>query len=482
MIVVLMDQDRIHIISSSRLYSLLLLIFILFFSSCNRERIDDTLKKENTKSKEIRSDNELSKTDSISISMDLGSKRKTALKISDKFMHSNMLKFHNKTSKDTVIVKKIERTHKNQIISYTAYVYKNEKIQYKNQNYFVNKDMVNLDFNFDFDSGDIELKNKEQAIQVDTIYQDYRQLASKIYKNENKQILEKELNDLFERYKERYSSNKKEVLLRINELHYIDKLQQIFPLDDRIDVYLKELKTPIASDLLNSIIYRYVKNRIHSFDFDSLHTQNYSQEYIQLLSIGIFNYLRNIENEGSDSFQVAYLWLRATKLYQKNKDEIERNITRIDRDLFTKKLKKLDLLDISFHKTSFPDIIERNPSDYYLLDFWATWCAPCIKGFKVMDTMVLPKNIKVISLSVDMMEIQNKWKIKTEELNLDITYLINATLENGEFIKMMELNSIPRYVVIDKDFNLIHADFLHPSEPDFLKKLKEIKYHTIISR
>ena len=42
-------------------------------------------------------------------------------------------------------------------------------------------------------------------------------------------------------------------------------------------------------------------------------------------------------------------------------------------------------------------------------------------------------------------------------------------------MKLIEVKSITRYILIDKDMNVIDESFLKPHEPDFIKKLKNIE-------
>ena len=78
------------------------------------------------------------------------------------------------------------------------------------------------------------------------------------------------------------------------------------------------------------------------------------------------------------------------------------------------------------------DIILNSPNDYLVVNFWATWCAPCVKELPQFDELLnqhQSKNLKVVLVSFDFVEqlekkvipfIERK-KIKSEIVLLDET-------------------------------------------------------------
>ena len=61
-------------------------------------------------------------------------------------------------------------------------------------------------------------------------------------------------------------------------------------------------------------------------------------------------------------------------------------------------LKNIDFFDYTKNKI---DIIDNN-TDFYILNFWASWCAPCIKEMKSLDNLKeMLSEIKVITVNQD---------------------------------------------------------------------------------
>lgn len=446
--------------------SLLFFVLALSLNSCKKKY------KNESKSTLILTEKKL---DSIAFSVKLPPKKSTGFNMVNKYIHFDHVSFKNKDSTNKVVVKRVPRIYDDQIIYFGGGRIIDGKIIRYNHHYLITKNTVKL--NFQYDNGNVLLMNSNSnVIIVDSLFQGYKKLRVKIYKSNNKENFKIELDNLYQFYKKKYL--KKKLISKLNIYHYMDNLQKIHPLSNEIDAFLKAEKSYIIGDPLSNLLYFYAKNRINSFNYKELNTKYYSKEYTELVSIGVFNFLRHEDNKGNKQYKEALNWLKTTDLYKKNSIYIKKEITPLNNIGFKNKLKRLVLLDTSFNKTSFSKMLKKDPSDYYLIDFWATWCIPCIKGINSMEKMEFPKNVKVISLSLDKLKVKDKWKSKTKELGQTISFLVNdKNQKNKEFLKFIELQSVPRYILIDKNMNLIDEAFLHPNELQFLSKLKDVKNH-----
>jgi len=114
---------------------------------------------------------------------------------------------------------------------------------------------------------------------------------------------------------------------------------------------------------------------------------------------------------------------------------------------------------------------------YIFVDVWATWCIPCIKEFQYKDSISeLLKNYKdliMVYISIDDDRSNNYWKIKTTDYNLK-GYNLRASevLHKDIVAKVTDENnfSVPQYLLLDKEGNVIGKDLPRPSELDSLKK------------
>jgi len=100
---------------------------------------------------------------------------------------------------------------------------------------------------------------------------------------------------------------------------------------------------------------------------------------------------------------------------------------------------------------------------YILVDFWASWCVPCIKGFshlKELYAKYKDKGFVVINISVDRLQDEQKWLNAIEKNDINEWIQIISCKNDGEN-NMCDLHdflqdpSIPHYILIDKSGNII---------------------------
>ncbi len=109
-------------------------------------------------------------------------------------------------------------------------------------------------------------------------------------------------------------------------------------------------------------------------------------------------------------------------------------------------LKNLDFFDFNKSRVA---IIDDN-TDFYILNFWASWCAPCIKEMKSLNNLkkMLP-NIKVITISqdADINDAINFFK-KNKYKNLEKYYDYEKSVS-----KNFSLRGLPTTFIFDKSVN-----------------------------
>ena len=97
---------------------------------------------------------------------------------------------------------------------------------------------------------------------------------------------------------------------------------------------------------------------------------------------------------------------------------------------------------------------ELNLKDYHgkliIINFWATWCAPCKREMPSLDQLYQNKNFKNLEVFAINVEEGNIQKAKTFFANLDIQKLEVFFDYNLNFVNEFKLRGVPTTVLINK--------------------------------
>lgn len=109
---------------------------------------------------------------------------------------------------------------------------------------------------------------------------------------------------------------------------------------------------------------------------------------------------------------------------------------------------------------------------YIYIDVWATSCEPCKDEILPLQDLhrTFTKNIEFVSISVDYLKDEKKWKDFISTNNLKGTQLIADNNWYSEFIRAYKITTIPRFILIDPNGKIVDAYAPRPSQ----KKLRSI--------
>lgn len=122
---------------------------------------------------------------------------------------------------------------------------------------------------------------------------------------------------------------------------------------------------------------------------------------------------------------------------------------------------KLVTLDGS--ETTFSAIIKKNKGKNTVIEVWASWCGDCIKSMPKFKELQ-KDNPKVNYVFISMDKAEDKWKAGIEKHELKGSHYWATEGMKGEFAKSIDLDWIPRYIILDKKgkvvtYRAIETDF-----------------------
>jgi thiol-disulfide isomerase/thioredoxin len=289
-----------------------------------------------------------------------------------------------------------------------------------------------------------------------------------------------ELNNLAKKNEEKYADFVKLENDRL-KLYYIQMLIQYYLINDSQDPNINiEIEKIASTTDFNNKGLLYTNDFIQCFknyinvvkmaDGDFKTVQEYAQAY--------FSEIDKILVETEALEELYYVSLKEfINIYG---PESVRDIFAKYKDLSTNKehLKELEDMFAEFDKLAsgkpsvewtFTDINGKNISSsdfigkYVYIDVWASWCGPCKAEIPYLETLkkkLAGKNIEFVSISVD--EDIEDWKNSLKKESATGIQLYAGGWENA-LCKHFKINGIPRFILLDRDGNIIKSDADRPS-------------------
>lgn len=121
--------------------------------------------------------------------------------------------------------------------------------------------------------------------------------------------------------------------------------------------------------------------------------------------------------------------------------------------------------------------LESLKGKYVFIDVWATWCGPCredLPFLQKIEEQFQGKNIFFVGISIDNVKDRIKWRNLVNKKQLGGIHLLADKEFESNFIKSYAINSIPRYILLDINGNIVNANAPRPSDPKLVELLNSL--------
>lgn len=129
-------------------------------------------------------------------------------------------------------------------------------------------------------------------------------------------------------------------------------------------------------------------------------------------------------------------------------------------------------------EVSLENVLKDHRNKLILVDFWASWCIPCrieIPHFEKMKEEFKDKPVTFISISIDQDDKVEAWITAMKEENLldQPQQYRFIDFKNSHLTKLINLRTIPRYILLNDKGEIVNREFARPSWDTFVYELNE---------
>jgi len=134
------------------------------------------------------------------------------------------------------------------------------------------------------------------------------------------------------------------------------------------------------------------------------------------------------------------------------------------------------LYDFGGKQYDFRKIVMNKKYKLTVVDFWASWCIPCIgemPALRKMEQKFNTRSVQFITVSIDEDDQIVKWITvsKREKLFPKPSQYRLGDFKNSALTRLINLRTIPRFLLIDQKGNILNEDLYRPGDPHFQLEL-----------
>ncbi len=136
----------------------------------------------------------------------------------------------------------------------------------------------------------------------------------------------------------------------------------------------------------------------------------------------------------------------------------------VSKTAFTAEALQQPLFALDGKQTTAGNVLEAYKGKTVLLYIWAMWCPDCLKGFPELKAFQAANpDVPVVYFSLDREE--QRWKDGIEKFGLKGAHYWFKTEWKNDFTNAIDLNWIPRYLIINPAGGIAHYYAVKADDP-----------------
>ena len=153
---------------------------------------------------------------------------------------------------------------------------------------------------------------------------------------------------------------------------------------------------------------------------------------------------------------------------------VSQQVPKVLKTKFSKEALAQKVQDENGKETSIKDILNRHKGKVVVLDFWAGWCRDCLKAFpKAKELEANNPNIDFVFLSLERSKEDFDKSLERFEMKDKENYWFSTGWKN-DFNNYIDLNWIPRYIVVDQKSGIAKYYAISPNDPEIQSTIDKL--------